>query len=182
MQSADSSMAAPPITLKPITTETLAELQEMYEASQQYFHTFTGYPALPIQAANDYAQLIESDDRAILAIWWKEESIIGSLDFRFHHPAENVLWLGALILKDELPGDRTVIAEWSIRILEEWLRIATDFEEIRTAVPLTSSDLVYFWKQMGFSLTPELLRQKIAHKSIRFGVFTKIIDRSSRQT
>jgi len=182
MRSVDSPMAPPPIILKPITTERLADLQEMYEASDQYFHTFTGDKVLPIQAANDYAQLIESDDRAIMAIWWKEESIIGSLDFRFNHPDENVLWLGAMILRDELPGDRPAIAEWSIKILMEWLRIATDIEEIRTAVPLTAPELVYFWKQMDFILTPELLRQKIANKSIRFGVYTKTIDHSSRQT
>lgn len=173
-------MPAPPILLKPLTTDMLADLQEMYHASSRYFETFTGRPALPIQAANDYTQLVESNDRAILSIWWAEESIIGSLDFRFHHPTENVLWLGALILKDDLPGDHDVIAEWSLKILEEWLRIATDIEEIRTATPLKSPERVHFWKRMGFTLTPELLRQKIANQSIRFGVYKKSIAHSSR--
>jgi len=167
----------PPILLKPITTEMLAELQAMYEASDSYFLTFTGQSALPIQAANDYNQLLESDDRALMAIWWREERMIGSLDFRFHHPDEGVLWLGALILRDDAPADRDELGRWAVRILEEWLRIATEMTEIRTAVPLNASDSVRFWQSLGFELTPELLRQPVAGKRIRFGVFRKLIER-----
>ena len=169
----------PPLLLKPLTTEMLADLQTMYEASSGYFLTFTGSLVRPIQAANDYNQLLESDDRAIMAIWWLEERIIGSLDFRFHHPAEGVLWLGALILQDETPADRDEIGRWAVRILEEWLRIATDLTEIRTAVPLHAPELVRFWQELGFRLTPELLRQPIAGKSIRFGVYRKLITPAS---
>lgn len=167
--------SAPPITLAPITTEHLPDLQTMYEASQRYFLTFTGQPAPPIQAANDYHQLLEMEDRAIMAIWWEESEIIGSLDFRFHHPVEGVLWLGALILRDELPGDRDAIGLWAMRILEEWLRIATDIREIRLAVPFTAVDDVRFWKMAGYELTPELLRQEVGGKFIRFGVFRKVL-------
>ncbi len=164
---------APPILLQPIVTEHLADLQAMYEASTHYFLTFTGKPVLPIQAANDYHQLLESDDRAILGIWWEEEQLIGSLDFRFHHPGPGVLWLGALILRDDLPGDRQEIGIWAMRILEEWLRIATEMEEVRTAVPLKAAEEVRFWKAAGYTLTPELLRLEIQGKFIRFGVFRK---------
>jgi hypothetical protein len=169
----------PPLLLKPITTEMLADLQSMYEASDDYFITFTGQPVHPMQAANDYNQLLESNDRAIMAIWWEDESIIGSLDFRFHHPTDGVLWLGALILQDETPGDRGEIGEWAIKILEEWLRIATDMTEIRTAAPLTAADAIRFWQHLGFELMPELLRQPIAGKYIRFGIYHKIIERTS---
>ena len=172
-------MPPPPILLKPITTEMLADLQAMYEASPGYFRTFTGQPALPIQAANDYNQLLESDDRAIMAIWWNEETLIGSLDFRFHHPVEGVVWLGALILQDETPDDREEIGRWAIRILEEWLRIATDMTEIRTAIPLKEGALTRFWRSLGFQLTPELLRQPVGGKFLRFGVFTKPIERTT---
>ncbi|HID35315.1 MAG TPA: hypothetical protein EYP25_12265 [Anaerolineae bacterium] len=169
------SRAAPPILLKPITTEALPDLQAMYEASPGYFATFTGEPASPLQAANDYHQLLDSDDRAIMAIWWEEERIIGSLDFRFHHPEEGVLWLGALILQDELPAERTEIGVWTLRILEEWLRIATDIHEIRTAVPFKAAAYVRFWQEAGYELTPELLRLPIRGKRIRFGVFRRSI-------
>ena len=171
-------MTPPPILLKPVTTEMLADLQSMYEASDSYFLAFTGQPAPPIQAANDYNQLLESNDRAIMAIWWEEEMLIGSVDFRFHHPTEGVVWLGALILQDETPGDRTEIGEWAIKILEEWLRIATQMTELRTATPLNVTELVRFWQNLGFKLTPELLRQPIAGKYIRFGVFQKRITRN----
>ena len=165
----------PPILLKPITTEMLADLQAMYEASTDYFRTFTGAPVSPLKAANDYNQLLENDDRAIMAIWWNEERIIGSLDFRFNHPQEGVLWLGALILQDETPISRDEIGSWAVRILQEWLRIATNFTEIRTAVPLNTPELVRFWQSLGFELTPELLRQPIAGKFIRFGIFRQRI-------
>lgn len=167
--------SAPPILLKPITTEDLADLQAMYEASPGYFVTFTGEPVSPLQAANDYHQLLDSDDRAIMAIWWEEEKIIGSLDFRFHHPVEGVLWLGALILQDEPPADRTEIGVWALRILEEWLRIATDIHEIRTAVPLKAAAYVRFWREAGYELMPEPLRLPIQGKRIRFGVFRRSI-------
>jgi hypothetical protein len=172
-------MSPPPILLKPLTTEMLADLQAMYEASAGYFLAFTGAPAPPIQAANDYNQLLESEDRAIMAIWWEDERIIGSLDFRFHHPAAGVLWLGALILQDDAPGGRDEIGRWAMRILEEWLRIATDIAEIRTAVPLNAPELVRFWRALDFELAPELLRQPIAGKYIRFGVFRKFISPAS---
>jgi len=162
----------PPILLKPLTTEMLADLQVMYEASSRYFLTFTGAPANPIQAANDYNQLLESDDRAIMAIFWQDEQLIGSLDFRFQHPAPGVLWLGALILQDDLPADRDEIGRWAVKILAEWLRLATSITEIRTAVPLNATDLVRFWHTAGFRLTPELLRQPIAGKQIRFGIYS----------
>jgi len=168
----------PPILLKPITTDKLAELQAMYEASSAYFLTFTGQPVPPIQAANDYNQLLESDDRAIMAIWWNNETLIGSLDFRFHHPVAGALWLGALILRDDAPGQQDEIGRWTLRILEEWLRIATDITDIRTAVPLKAANSVRFWKEQGYELTPELLRQAIAGKYIRFGIFRKTIART----
>jgi len=169
----------PPILLKPITTDRLAELQAMYEASSVYFLTFSGQPVLPIQAANDYNQLLESDDRAIMAIWWNNETIIGSLDFRFHHPTADALWLGALILRDDAPEQQEEIGRWALKILQEWLRIATDITEIRTAVPLNAANYVRFWKEQGYELTPELLRQAIAGKYIRFGIFRKTIDRTT---
>ena len=171
---------APPIQLEPLTADQLADLQAMYEASEGYFRTFTGEPVSPLQAANDYQQLLDSDDRAIMAIWWREgdePALIGSLDFRFHHPIEGVLWLGALILRDDLPADREVIGGWAIRILEEWLRIATDITEIRTAVPFTAVDDVRFWQNAGYELTPELLRLPIHGKYIRFGVYRRMIPR-----
>jgi len=171
------NVEAPPILLKPITTDALAELQAMYEASEGYFRTFSGEPASPIQAANDYQQLLDSEDRAILGIWWEEEMLIGSLDFRFHHPMEGILWLGALILRDELPADREFIGGWSLRILEEWLRIATDITEIRTAVPFTAVEYVRFWQNAGYELTPELLRLPIHGKYIRFGIYRRVIPR-----
>ena len=162
----------PPILLKPLTTEMLADLQAMYEASVHYFLPFTGAPVNPIQAANDYNQLLESGDRAIMGIFWQDEQLIGSLDFRFQHPAPGVLWLGALILQDDLAAERDEIGRWAIKILAEWLRIATDITEIRTAVPLNATELVRFWKSADFKLTPELLRQPIAGKQIRFGIFS----------
>jgi len=167
----------PPIKLKPLTTEMLADLQRMYEASRKYFITFTSHPASTIQAVNDYQQMLESDDRAIMAIWWQDEQLIGALDFRFHHPVENVVWLGALILQDQTPGEREEIATWSVNILEEWLRIASPTIELRTSVPLNDAEWMRFWKKLGFKLSPEPLRNHIAGKNIRFGIFKKKITR-----
>ncbi len=171
-------MNAPPILLKPITTDELADLQAMYEASLDYFMTFTGEPVLPIQAANDYHQLLESEDRAILGIWWEQEALIGSLDCRFHHPKDGVLWIGALILRDELPGEREDIGLWALKIFEEWLRIATDIQEVRTAAPLKAANYVRFWRNAGYVLTPELLRLPVSDKFLRFGVYRKTLRRT----
>ncbi len=168
-------MTPPPILLKPLTTEMLADLQEMYQASPRYFGAFTGHPAHELQAANDYHALLDSNDRAIMAIWWQDKQLIGSLDFRFHHPQEQTLWLGALILRDDTPAEREMLASWAVKILEEWLRIATDITEIRTAIPLKEANLVRFWRDHGYELTPELLRQPVAGKQIRFGLFRKTI-------
>ncbi len=166
-------MTPPPITLRQISAETLPALQELYEASSDYFRQHSGASARPEQAAFDYGNVLESGDRVLLGIWWERESLVGCFHLRFDHPAPNIVWFGALILRDELPTDRLELETWAVRILEEWLRIGTETTEIRQALLVSDHQEVRFWTQMGYTATRQSHRHEIDGKRQRFVVYSK---------
>lgn len=170
-------MPPPPITLRQISADTLPSLQELYEASDGYFLRHAGTPARPEQAAFAYENVLESGDRALLGIWWERETLVGCFDLRFDHPAPNIVWFGALILRDELPTERLTLETWAERILEEWLRLSTETIEIRLALPVSDLEQVRFWTQMGYSATRQSTRHEIGGKRQRFVVYSKQITR-----
>jgi len=167
----------PPITLRQITAETLPALQDLYEASDEYFLRHSGTPARPEQAAFAYENVLESGDRVLLGIWWERDALVGCFDLRFGHPEPGVVWFGALILRDELPTDRLELETWAVRILEEWLSVGTDTTEIRLALLVSDHDQVRFWTQMGYTATRQSYRHEIDGKRQRFVVYGKRIPR-----
>lgn len=167
--------APPPLTLRQITADTLPMLQEMYEASTGYFISHSGAPVRPEQAALDYQFALEHGDRVLLGIWWQREMLIGCFDLRFDHPTPGIIWFGALILRDEIDGDRFEIERWALRILEEYLRIGTTAHEMRLALLLHDRTRVRFWTELGFAATGDSLRQPIAGKQQRFVIYSKAI-------
>ncbi|NOX60958.1 MAG: hypothetical protein GXP42_03285 [Chloroflexi bacterium] len=169
-------MAPPPITLKQIDADGLPALQALYEASADYFIRHSGAAARPEQAALTYRDVLEWGDRVLLGVWWERESLIGCLDVRFDHPAAGIAWLGALILRDELPAPREEIGAWSVRILEEWLRTATPIREVRLAAPASAREEARFWVQLGYRPLPETIRQPIGPRRERLIVFTRKLE------
>lgn len=167
----------PPITLKQINADHLAALQSLYEASSQYFRRYAGAPARPEEAALTYGDVLERKDRVLLGVWWEHEHLVGCFDMRFHHPAPGIIWFGALILADEPPIDRTELASWTVRIFEEWLRIGTDMREIRLAILSSAREDILFWRQQGYKVLPEAVRQMVGGKYQRFLIYHKLIDR-----
>lgn len=168
---------APAITLRQINADHLPALQNLYEASSHYFRRYSGGPARPEQAALTYHDVLEREDRVLLGVWWQNEEMVGCLDVRFHHPAAGIIWFGALILADEPSLDRTELASWTVRIFEEWLRIGTDIREIRLALPSSARDEIRFWRQQGYQVMPEAVRQEVAGEPERFLIYHKIIER-----
>ena len=160
-------MTPPPITLRQITATTLPALQDLYEASDEYFLQHSGAPARPEQAAFAYENVLESGNRALLGIWWERETLVGCFDLRFDHPAPNIVWFGALILRDQLPTERLELETWAVRILEEWLRVGTATTEIRLALPVSDYEQVRFWTQMGYTATRQSYRYEIGGKRQR---------------
>jgi len=168
-------LTPPPINLRQITAATLPELQELYNASSKYFLRHSGQPARPEQAAVDYSHLLEAGDRVLLGIWWERDNLVGCFDLRFGFPCPEVVWFGALILCDQLPTARTDLETWSVRILEEWLRIGTDIDEIRLAIMVSDQQRVRFWTQLGYTATPRSHRHEIDGKRQRFVIYSKRI-------
>ncbi len=171
-------MTPPPITLRQITAVTLPTLQQLYEASSDYFLRHSGAIARPEQAAINYKNVLTSGDRILLGIWWERDNLVGCFDLRFGHPSPDVVWFGALILSDHLPGERTELESWSVRILEEWLRLGTDIDEIRLALLISDHHQVWFWTQMGYTPTHQSYRHEIDGKRQRFVVYSKQIPRT----
>lgn len=170
-------MTPPPISLRQITADTLPELQELYDASSEYFLRHSGQPARPEQAAINYSHVLDVGDRVLLGIWWEHDNLVGCFDLRFGHPSPDVVWFGALILRDQLPAERTELDTWSVRILEEWLRIGTDIDEVRLALIVSDHQRVRFWSQMGYTATRQSHRREIDGKRQRFVVYSKQIPR-----
>ncbi|MCO6451374.1 MAG: hypothetical protein J5I90_11360 [Caldilineales bacterium] len=176
------SSAPPLLTLRQVNADTLPALQELYDSSPSYFIKHSGATARPEQAAIDYQFVLERGDRVLLGLWWERESLVGCFDLRFDHPSPGVVWFGALILSDEIKEERADIERWAVRILEEYLRIGTDSREIRLALLLSDRERVRFWTAMGFTSTPEGLRQPIAGKQQRFVIYSKPIVRAESQS
>jgi|GEM_PF-1256225 len=166
-------MAPPPITLRPLGADDLPALQALYERSLGYFRTHADGRPGPDYAAWVYRDVLDRDDRQLLGIWWERRELIGCLDLRFAHPQPGMVWLGALILADETPGDRQTIATWAVRILEEWLRIATETTAIRLALPLSDRAEVRFWTQMGYRATGQMTRAAIGARRERLAIYHK---------
>jgi len=168
--------------LRQINADLLATLQELYDASASYFISHSGAPARIEQAAIDYQFVLEHGDRVLLGLWWEREMLVGCFDLRFDHPSPGIVWFGALILSDEIKEERDDLERWAVRILEEYLRIGTDFREIRLALLLSNRERVRFWTEMGFTSTPGGLRQPIAGKQQRFVIYSKPIVRAESQS
>ena len=151
----------------------LAELQELYNTSIEYFLRHSGQPARPEQAAIDYSHVLDSGDRVLLGIWWERDFLIGCFDLRFGHPMPTVVWFGALILCDQYASYHTELDTWAVRILEEWLRTSTDFNEVRLALMVSDHLRVRFWSLMGYTATRQSHRYEIDGKHQRFVVYSK---------
>ncbi|NOZ51411.1 MAG: hypothetical protein GXP37_15405 [Chloroflexi bacterium] len=173
--------APPPIILSQITADTLPALQSLYEASERYFVRYGGGPARPEMAAFTYSDVLDQEDRALLGVWWQHETMVGCFDLRFHHPTSGIVWFGALILADEPPLPRDELASWCVRILEEWLRIGTDMQEIRLALPSAGRDDIRFWQQQGYLALPKAVRHLVGGKQQRFVIYHKAIPRPDSQ-
>lgn len=168
-------MTTPPLTLRQITADTLPALQELYHASSEYFLRHSGQLARHEQAAIVYNQVLEGGDRVLLGIWWEQETLVGCFDLRFGHPSPNIVWFGALILRDQPPTEHVELETWSVRILEEWLRIGTNTDEIRLALMVSDYQRVSFWSQMGYTSTNQSHRREIDGKRQRFVIYKKQI-------
>ncbi len=168
---------APPLTLVQITADSLPALQALFEASSAYFQRHGGGPARPEQAALTYGEVLSLGDRVLLGIWWQRQTLIGCFDLRFDHPEPGVIWFGALILADELPSAREEIQDWSVRILEEYLRIGTGAREIRLSLPASERPAIRFWSDLGYSPGADAVRHPIGGKSQRFITYHKTIPR-----
>lgn len=166
-------MSAPPITLRQIDADALPQLQALYEASQGYFQRHSGMAARPEQAAFDYRHVLDSGDRVLLGILWEREQMVGCFDLRLDHPEAGIVWFGALIVADALPAPRDELRTWSVRILEEWLRITQLAREIRLALLVSDRDSVRFWAELGYTASGQGLRQAIGTKQERFIIYQK---------
>lgn len=171
---------SPPITLRQLSADDLPTLQDLFERSQGYFVRYAGGPARPEMAALIYTDVLRADDRVLVGVWWQREMLIGCLDVRFHHPAPDVLWFGALILADELPLPREELAGWALRIFEAWLGLGTSMCEVRTAVAASDREAIRFWHDQDYEPQPEALRRLVAGKQQRFVIFRKELVRQAK--
>ncbi|MBX7236143.1 MAG: hypothetical protein K1X65_17300 [Caldilineales bacterium] len=168
-------MDAPPITLRQIDADALPQLQALYESSRDYFMRHSGAAARPDQAALDYQNVLAGGERVLLGIYWQREQMVGCFDLRLDHPEPGVIWFGALILADAPPAPRHELREWSLRILEEWLRLTQLGHEMRLALLVSDRENVRFWSGQGFAATGQALRQPIGTKQERLIIYHKAI-------
>lgn len=168
-------MDAPPITLRQIDADALPQLQALYGCSRGYFVRHSGAAARPDQAALDYQNVLAGGGRVLLGIHWQREQMVGCFDLRLDHPEAGVVWFGALILADALPAPRDELRDWSLRILEEWLRITQLGREIRLALLVSDRESVRFWSGQGYAATGQALRQLIGTKQERLIIYHKAI-------
>ena len=91
--------------------------------------------------------------------------MIGLVDFRLRWPAENVAYIGLILVAE--PYQRRGIGTQTWRLLDTWLRSVDQIEKVRLGVEQFNSRALRFYQSLDFSLTGETNRIKVGDKFVR---------------
>jgi ribosomal protein S18 acetylase RimI-like enzyme len=132
-----------------------AALQNLFNATPDYYLAISGNPAAPNEAENEFVELPPDFPRAdqfIFGFYLGDELIGCAGMFRGFRSANKVM-LGLLLIAEKYQGQghgTQVYAELE-KIMASWPGIDT----VRLGVIETNTEAFPFWRKMGFSETGE---------------------------
>lgn len=138
-------------TLRYLTADDGAAIQQLCERCDDYFDLITGLPPGSAEAQSLFVALPEGssyDDKALLGVFTAPgERLIGVVDIVRDAPAPGEWWLGALLL-DPAHRNRGLGARLA-QALEGWME-ALGAMSVRVSVLEQNTRALAFWQRLGY--------------------------------
>jgi GNAT superfamily N-acetyltransferase len=139
-------------TLRYLTEDDGAAIQQLCERCDDYFDLITGLPPGPAEAQSLFVALPEGssyDDKALLGVFTAPgERLIGVVDIVRDALAPGEWWLGALLL-DPAHRNRGLGARLA-QALEWWME-ALGAMNVRVSVLEQNTRALAFWQRLGYT-------------------------------
>lgn len=194
-----------PISLVPLTLAWhVAALQQVYWATPTYWALYNLPTAPAGQAENDLRTAAETPGRTLLGMVRPVapgdettdsgsdsrpavgdiapvsaapgRELIGVLDFRLHWPEEQVVSIGMIMVAE--PYQRQGVGTQAWTLLQPWLAQQAKMHQARLTVEQFNPCALKFFASLGFTLTGEANRLKVADKFVRLLYMERQLDRS----
>ncbi len=137
------------------TTENRAALQNLFNATPQYYLAITGTPAAPNEAENEFVELPPGVNRADQFIFglYLDHQLIGCAGMLRGFRTDNRVMLGLLLISEKYQGQGNGARAYADleKIITSWPGIDT----VRLGVIETNLAAFPFWRKMGFIETGE---------------------------
>jgi RimJ/RimL family protein N-acetyltransferase len=166
-------MSAPsPVSLVPLSVEWhIDALQQLYWATPGYWEMYN-FSAVPAgQAEHDLRAAAETPGRTLFGMVRTTTDatdggeLIGLIDFRLHWPAEQIVYLGLVMVAEVYQRQGYGTQAWTL--LCPWLAQQAKMQKARLGVEQFNPIALKFFESLGFSLTGESNRIKVGDKLVR---------------
>ena len=136
--------------------EDMAALQRVLESAPTYAERVTGAPPGAADAQSMFTILPEGksyDDKFVFGIFLGGQ-MIGCIDIIRGYPAASTATVGLLLVAEQY--QRTGVGRLAYAELERLVQAWDSCVRVRLGVVMTNSDVVAFWRKLGFSETGEM--------------------------
>lgn len=148
-------------------------LQGVYTATPGYWAMYNLPGCPPDQAAKDLEAARTIPGRFLMGIVQRIDptraeagaEMIGVIDFRLHWPAEQVVYIGMLMVAETRQRHGTGTQAWSL--LKPWLARSAHMHTARLGAEQFNIGGLKFWQYQGFTLTGESERLRVGDKFVR---------------
>jgi len=133
----------------------MGALQHVLEHAPGYAERVTGAPPGAADAQSTFTVLPEGksyEDKFVFGIFTGKE-MVGCIDLIRSYPTANSATLGLLLVAEQHQG--VGIGRQAFTLLEQFAR-GWGCEVIRLAVVMTNSEVISFWRKLGFSETGDM--------------------------
>jgi RimJ/RimL family protein N-acetyltransferase len=133
----------------------MAALQHVLECAPGYAERVTDAPPGAADAQSTFTVLPEGksyEDKFVFGIFAGNE-MVGCIDLIRSYPTTNAATLGLLLVAEQHQG--IGIGRQAFTLLEQFAREWGNCDVIRLAVVMTNSEVIGFWRKLGFSETGE---------------------------
>lgn len=133
----------------------MGALQRVLESAPTFAERHTGAPPGAADAQSTYSILPEGksyDDKFVIGVFLRGE-MVGCIDIIRGYPTENVANLGLLLVAE--PYQRAGIGRLAYAQLEQIVQAWGSCDRVRLGVTLKNSEVIAFWRKLGFSETGE---------------------------
>ena len=133
----------------------MAALQHVLESAPSYAERVTGAPPGAADAQSTFTVLPEGksyEDKFVFGIF-SADQMVGCIDLIRGYPTATAATLGLLLVAEQ--HQRAGIGRLAYAQLEQFVQGWGSCDLIRLGVVMTNSDVIGFWRKLGYSQTGE---------------------------